>query len=209
MLVPQGGLSEDQIEWIASGKKFFAPVKVLSRIFRGKFIHMLEDLIAREIIQSDFSSLKPQLYKKDWVVYSKKSFAGPAQILSYLGRYTHRVAISNSRIIAHQQGKVAFRWKDYRNGAHWKIMQLDALEFMRRYLLHVLPANFYKIRYYGILSLANRKQKLKQCLVLMKQQHIKTFLKTKGSGNQTNYPIQRTCPLCHIGILMFFALLFP
>lgn len=209
MLVPQGGLSEDQIEWIDSGKKFFAPVKVLSRVFRGKFIHMLEDLIAREVIQSDFSSLKPQLYKKDWVVYSKKSFAGPAQILSYLGRYTHRVAISNSRIIAHQQGKVAFRWKDYRDGAHWKIMQLDTLEFMRRCLLHVLPANFYKIRYYGILSLANRRQKLKHCLMLMKQQHIKTFHKTKESGHQTNYPKQRTCPLCHIGILMFLALLLP
>ena len=88
-------------------------------------------------------------------------------------------------------------------------MQLDTLEFIRRYLLHVLPANLYKIRYYGILSLPNRRQKLKHCLMLMKQQHIKTFHKTKESGHQTNYPKQRTCPLCHIGILMFLALLLP
>jgi hypothetical protein len=209
MLVPQGGLSEDQIEWIPAGKKFFAPVKILSRVFRGKFFNMLEGLVSQDKIQGDLTVLKAQLYKRDWVVYSKKSFAGPGQVLSYLGRYTHRVAISNSRIIAHQQGKVDFHWKDYRNKACWKTMQLDTLEFIRRYLLHVLPANFYKIRYYGILALANRKQKLKHCLVLMRQLHIKTFHKKLGGSHQTNYPGQRTCPLCHIGTLMFFALLPP
>jgi len=209
MLVPAGGLSEDLMEWIPSGKKFFVPVKVLSRVFRGKFMAMLEELTVQGKIKCDLPVLKTQLYKNDWVAYPKKSFAGPGQILSYLGRYTHRVAISNARIIAHQQGKVSFRWKDYRDGHRWKIMQLDTMEFMRRYLLHILPANFYKIRYYGILSLANRKQKLKHCLVLMRQQHIKTFHKTMGGSHQTNPPTHRTCPLCHIGILMFFALLLP
>lgn len=209
MLVPAGGLSEDQIEWIPSGKKFFAPVKVLSRVFRGKFIHMLEDLITREVIQFDFSNLKPQLYKKDWVVYSKKSFAGPGQILSYLGRYTHRVAISNSRIIAHRQGKVTFRWKDYRSNGRWKTMQLDTLEFMRRYLLHVLPNNFYKIRYYGILALANRKEKLKHCCELLEYQYAKLVHRIRKRSKQINPPFRNVCPHCHEGILRFCAILPP
>jgi hypothetical protein len=155
MLVPAGGLSEDSIEWIKTGKKFFVPVKILSRVFRGKFIQQLEKLCMKgEIdIAGNFSALKAELYKKNWVVYSKKTFTGPGQVIKYLGRYTHRVAISNNRIIAHEQDKVAFRWKDYRDHNRWKTMQLDTLEFMRRYLLHVLPVNFYKIRYYGIFSL--------------------------------------------------------
>jgi len=205
MIVPAGGISEDQIEWIASGKKFFAPIKVLSRVFRGKFISMLEDLAAGGMICNDFASLKAQLYKKEWVVYSKKSFAGSGQILNYLGRYTHRVAISNSRIIAHKQDKVAFRWKDYRNGAGWKIMQLDTLEFMRRYLLHVLPSNFYKIRYYGILSLANRKEKLKHCFNLLENQCARLVHRI----SQTYHTFRNVCPHCHEGILRFYAILPP
>jgi hypothetical protein len=207
MLVPAGGISEDLIEWITAGKKFFAPVKVLSRVFRGKFFGMLEDLINRGIIVFDLSSLKAQLYKKDWVVYSKKTFAGPGQVLQYLGRYTHRIAISNARIIDHHNGKVTFRWKDYRNGSLWKIMQLDTLEFMRRFLLHVLPANFYKIRYYGILSLAHRKHMLKHCVSLIVQQHMKIPGKAGNRKPQPEQMLVRVCPICHVGILRFLALL--
>lgn len=209
MLVPAGGLSEDLVEWLPSGKKFFAPVKVLSKVFRGKFISMLEELVNQEIIPFDLAALKPELYKKDWVVYSKKTFAGPGQVLQYLGRYTHRVAISDSRIVAHHQGKVIFRWKDYRDKSQWKLMQLDSLEFMRRFLLHVLPANFYKIRYYGILSLAGRKQKLKYCFDLIRQQNINLFHRIKTEVNMITVNPYKTCPVCHVGVLKFYAFLLP
>jgi hypothetical protein len=210
MLVPAGGLSEDSIEWIKTGKKFFVPVKILSRVFRGKFIQQLEKLCMKgEIdIAGNFSALKAELYKKNWVVYSKKTFAGPGQVIKYLGRYTHRIAISNNRIIAHEQDKVAFRWKDYRDHNRWKTMQLDTLEFMRRYLLHVLPVNFYKIRYYGIFSLSGRKQKLKHCLELIHStfNYWETILAVKRE--QTNI-LLRKCPVCKKGLLRFDSLLLP
>lgn len=207
MLVPSGGISEDQMEWIPSGKKFFAPVKVLSRVFRGKFMSMLENLVYREAIKIDLPAIKSGIYKKDWVVYVKKSFAGPAQILSYLGRYTHRIAISNSRIICHQNGKVYFRWKDYRDKSCWKTMPLDTLEFIRRYLLHVLPNNFYKIRYYGLLALTNRKQMLMHCLFLLRQQHNSFLINDKYPKSSLCQSKYRICPACHQGILKFFALM--
>ena len=208
MLVPAGGLSEDSIEWIKTGKKFFVPVKILSRIFRGKFIQKLGKLhIKKDIdITGNFSSLKTELYKKNWVVYSKKTFAGPGQVIKYLGRYTHRIAISNNRIIAHEQDKVDFLWKDYRDHKRWKTMQLDTLEFMRRYLLHVLPVNFYKIRYYGIFSLAGRKQKLEHCQKLI----LSTFnycRKIPAVKRQQTDIFLRRCPVCKKGLLRFEALL--
>lgn len=207
MLVPAGGLSEDLLEWIPSGKKFFAPVKILSRVFRGKFMNILEEIIARENIHTDIQPLKKQMYKKDWVVYSKKTFAGPSQVLQYLGRYTHRIAISNSGILACEQGKVSFRWKDYRDNNRWKTMQLDTLEFMRRFLLHVLPANFYKIRYYGILALANRKGTLKHCIGLIVHKHAKLINRIWSIERQSTQSLFRICPVCHTGTLKFMALL--
>ena len=210
MLVPAGGLSEDSIEWIKTGNKFFIPVKILSMVFRGKFIHQLEKLHIKKYIDipCNFSSLKAELYNKNWVVYSKKAFAGPGQVIKYLGRYTHRIAISNNRIIAHEQDKVDFLWKDYRDHSRWKTMQLDTLEFMRRYLLHVLPVNFYKIRYYGIFSLAGRKQKLKHCQELIHSSfnYCRKILAVKRK--QTNIYL-RKCPVCKKGILRFEALLLP
>ena len=207
MLVPAGGMSEDNMEWVRSGKKFFAPVKVLSRVFRGKFIQMMEDLMANGKINADLPALKSRLYRKDWVVYSKNSFAGPAQILNYLGRYTHRIAISDSRIVTHQNGKVSFRWKDYRNKACWKTMQLDTLEFMRRFLLHVLPCNFYKIRYYGILSLACRKQTLRLCLPLVHHK-LKSFPSALPLEFNPEMSM-KMCPVCQRGKLKFLKLLLP
>lgn len=210
MLVPSGGLSEDLMEWIPAGKKFFAPVKVLSKVFRGKFISMLEELISSGKIKFDLSAVKNQLYKKDWVVYSKKTFAGPGQVLQYMGRYTHRIAISNTRIISHDLQKVSFRWKDYRDGARWKIMQIDSLEFIRRFLLHVLPSNFYKIRYYGIFSLANRNQKLKYCFYLVQLQNFKKSNTLTAGVNRPIEPLFfKKCPVCHIGTLRFSALVLP
>ena len=148
------------------------------------------------------------MYKKDWVVYSKKTFAGPSQVLQYLGRYTHRIAISNSGILACEQGKVSFRWKDYRDNNRWKTMQLDTLEFMRRFLLHVLPANFYKIRYYGILALAHRKQLLGYCMKLITRQYsMMNKIWASTGGQQSMHPKIRLCPVCHTGTLKFMALL--
>lgn len=208
MLVPAGGMSEDNMEWIHSGKKFFAPVKILSRVFRGKFSSMLESLTADGIINADLPAMKAELYKKDWVVYAKKPFAGPAQIINYLGRYTHRIAISNSRIINHQNNKVLFWWKDYRSKASWKTMQLDTSEFIRRFLLHVLPCNFYKIRYYGILALAHRNQALLNCRTLIQRQK-KWEPPIEIQGSSIPVAITRKCPHCNIGKLAFYKLLLP
>jgi hypothetical protein len=208
MLVPAGGMSEDNMEWIHAGKKFFAPVKILSRVFRGKLFNMLEDLIEKRSILIDLPALKSELYKKDWVVYAKKAFAGPAQIISYLGRYTHRIAISNSRIISHQNDKVSFRWKDYRNKACWKTMQLDTLEFIRRFLLHVLPCNFYKIRYYGIMAMAYRRQNLLQCQALIQLQERSVYTRV-ADRVVTPVSLTRICPKCRVGVLKFYKLVWP
>lgn len=208
MLVPAGGLAGDGMEWVRSNKKFFVPVKVLSKIFRAKFLQLLQESIDKGDIgfTSNFSALKEALYKKNWVVYAKKPFAGPGQVIKYLGRYTHRIAISNSRIIAHKNNKVDFYWKDYRDHNRWKIMQLDTLEFMRRFLLHVLPANFCKIRYYGIFSLAGRKQKLKHCLKLILRK-VKCWQSVLREQKQHAYKFIRKCPVCKIGTLRFDSLL--
>jgi hypothetical protein len=175
MLVPAGGLDADGWQWHNSAKKFFVPVKALSKIFRARFIKLLLEAINEKKLlipegQTLFSNpdeLKKLLYKKDWVVYCKKCFAGPGQAITYLGRYTHRVAISNSRIIKSENNTITFRWKDYRDHNQWKAMELTAGEFIRRFLLHILPRGFYKIRYFGIFAVASRKTKLQQCFYLL------------------------------------------
>lgn len=172
MLVPAGGLSEDEMEWVTSGKKFFLPQKALARIFRGVFIKMLKQCIGDKNIKlpdniSDFDVLNQQLYAKEWNVFIKKPFRGPSAVLTYLGRYTHKVAISNSRLLNFEKGKVSFRYKDNRNHGKQKVMVLDIQEFIRRYLQHILPDNFYKIRYIGILANINIKAKREKCIELI------------------------------------------
>jgi hypothetical protein len=175
MLVPSGGLDTDGWQWCNSAKKFFVPVKALSKIFRAKFMSLLvKAIIEKKLLlphgQNIFSNpdeLKKLLYKKDWVVYCKKCFAGPGQVISYLGRYTHRVAISNSRIIKLENNTVSFSWKDYRDHNRWKVMELTGEEFIRRFLMHILPSGFYKIRYFGIFAAACRKTRLQQCFYLL------------------------------------------
>lgn len=172
MIVPSGGLSHDQMEWIPSHKKFFLPVKVLSNVFRGTLCRFLEKAISAGDISlpddtPDFSFMKDQCYMKNWVVYCQKPFAGPASIIQYLGNYTHRVAISNHRLEAFENGKVTFNYKDYKSGAKQRSITLEVDEFIRRFLQHVLPCGFYKIRYFGILAICNMKSKLDQCLQLI------------------------------------------
>jgi hypothetical protein len=173
-IVPGGGLSLDGLKWVPSRKKFFLPVKVLSRIFRGKFLHHLKALYENAELEfpgmiadlaepTAFQELVKPLYKKEWVVYCKEPFKSPGHVIRYLGRYTHRIAISNQRIISTDNGQVTFRWRDYRDGSKEKVMTLKAEEFIRRFLMHVLPERFVKIRHYGFLSNRNRRTLLAMC----------------------------------------------
>jgi len=171
-IVPSGGLTKLGA-WIESRKKFFIPVKVISRKFRGKLLHLLaSQKLAFFGEQSYLNGHKHFLdflgtcYLKEWVVYCKPPFKSAASVVDYLGRYTHRVAISNSRIENFHNGQVTFKWRDYKDGNRWKAMAVSAFEFIRRFLMHVLPAGFMKIRHYGLLANRDKTKRLALCKVL-------------------------------------------
>ena len=177
-LIPGGGIAPDGKSWIACRPGFFLPVRVLSRMFRGLFLHDLEKAHAADELNffsahrhlqepAAFRRYLAPVRETEWVVYAKRPFAGPAQVLDYVGRYTHRVAISNNRLISIEGDKVRFRWKDYRNGNRQKTMRLQASEFIRRFLIHVLPDGFHRIRYYGFLGNCHRARKLEVCRELL------------------------------------------
>jgi hypothetical protein len=177
-VVPGGGVSSDGGRWISCRPGFFLPVRVLSRVFRrlflahlqrafdcGKlrFFHALENLRER----NRFTSYLAPARKTEWVVYAKRPFAGPEQVLDYVGGYTHRVAISNNRLLAIDNDQIRFQWKDYRNRNQLKTITMSSEEFIRRFLLHVLPNGFRRIRYYGFLGNRNRQEKLDRCRLLL------------------------------------------
>ncbi len=177
-MVPAGGWSEVNGYWKSSGKKFLLPVKVVSRIFRGKLLSGLKALYANNELKFEgeikslqskksFQQLIDALYQKDWVVYCKAPFKNANAIVKYLGNYSHRVAISNERLLSVDESSVTFRYKDYKQKGMRKTMTLEGGEFIRRFLLHVLPKGFCKIRYYGLLSVRHRSGKLKQCMKVM------------------------------------------
>ncbi len=177
-VVPGGGLSDDGCSWISSKKGFLVSVKILAKLFRGKFLDYLKRAFYdhklhfygenKELeIPKHFQKLIDQAYAKKWVVYVKKPFSGPKQVLQYLGKYTHRVAISNHRIIDVKYGRVIFKWRDYKDGNTMKTMSVSVQEFMRRFLLHVIPKRFVKIRFYGLLSNRNKKKMLIKCRELL------------------------------------------
>jgi Putative transposase/Transposase zinc-binding domain len=177
-IVPAGGLSPDGQRWVACKPGFFLPVRVLSRLFRRLFLENLQNAFEAGQLRffSDlagladptaFSTRLAELKRIEWVVFAKPPFGGPKQVLAYLGRYTHRVAIANSRLVSLDQGKVSFRWKDYRNHDKSKLMTLSADEFIRRFLLHVLPDGFHRIRHYGLLANGHRVAKLARCRLLL------------------------------------------
>ena len=162
-VIPAGGLSPDHRQWVRPHYPFFLPVRVLSRVFRGKFLAGLKRLYRSKKLQRagpaatladppQFAKLLRRLHRHDWVVYAKPAFGGPMQVLRYLGRYTHRVAISNHRLLAFDQERVTFRWKDYAHGSKQGKMTLGATEFLRRFFLHVLPKGFVRIRHFGFLA---------------------------------------------------------
>lgn len=174
-IVPGGGLSPDRKTWIGSRPKFFLPVAVLSRLFRGKFLAGLKAAYQSSELKlpeswpgpGSFKALLDQLYRKTFVVYSKPPFGSPEKVLRYLARYTHRVAISNTRLVSLAEGRVRFTYKDYQDEDKVKEMTLPAEEFLRRFLLHILPERFVRIRYYGLLSTRTREEDLALCRELL------------------------------------------
>jgi len=177
-VVPGGGLSPDSQQWISCKPGFFLPVRVLSRLFRRLFLELLrlafdgDELQFFNALEGLNSRVAFERYlgpaaNTEWVVYAKPPFGGPKQVLEYLGRYTHRVAISNNRLLDFSDGDVTFAWKDYRHESRSKTMQLDGGEFIRRFLLHVLPSGFQRIRHYGLLANRYREANLERCRELL------------------------------------------
>jgi hypothetical protein len=216
MLVPAGGVDIDTGQWINSSKKFFLPVKVISAVFKGKFLGGLKQLYQNKQLKllgsikdleskSVFKALLDQLYAKDWVVYTKKTFKSNVQVLRYLGRYTHRIAISNKRIKTYDGQTVTFAWKDYKDNCRQKQMVLEVDEFIRRFLLHVLPYSYHKIRYYGLFSLRNRQQRInnireKMSLPVTEKPYQKLSIGER-IFNMTGIDIS-LCPCCKTGKMM-------
>ena len=177
-VVPGGGIAPQGDRWIACRPGFFLPVRVLSRLFRRLFLERLQQAFRSGRLQfrhtlaplndpDAFARYLQPLRQTEWVVYAKRPFAGPQQVLDYLGRYTHRVAISNHRLLAVDNRQVRFRWRDYRHHRQLKTMTLSAEEFIRRFLLHVLPKDFHRIRHFGFLACRHRQQKLALCRRLL------------------------------------------
>jgi len=216
-VVPGGGLSPDGKQWVACRTGFFLPVRVLSRLFRRLFLDELQRArergrlrfhasLAHLIEPRAFAHLVACVRGKEWVVYAKPPFGGPAQVLDYLGRYTHRVALSNDRLVKIEDGQVTFRWKDYRRDCRPRTMTLAAAEFMRRFLMHVLPTGFQRIRQYGLLSNRKRAVKLAVCrrLLGVAQGEVESKLPTaddQAEDEAVSGESLSRCPLCRRGRL--------
>jgi Putative transposase len=224
-VVPGGGISADGECWVACRPGFFLPVRVLSRLFRRLFLEQLQAAFdagqlhffnAREALQSPaaFALYLAPVRKVDWVVYAKPPFGGPQQVLEYLGLYPHRVAIANHRLIDCVDGKVRFHWKDYRHASRQKVMTLDVDEFIRRFLLHVLPSGFQRIRHYGILANCYRVVKLAHCRQLLTVpapavELPKTALDYRDRYEQLAGKSLRDCPKCGQGHMVCIETFLP
>jgi hypothetical protein len=223
-VVPGGGLALDEQRWVACRPGFFLPVRVLSRLFRRLFLTHLQAAFARGRLHfagvlaplqdpTAFAQALAPLHQMEWVVYAKPPFGGPAQVLEYLGRYTHRVALSNNRLLAIEQGQVSFRWKDYRHHDRQQTMTLDAGEFMRRFLLHVLPAGFHRIRHYGFLGSRIRVVKLARCRQALAMPAVLSPPLPRRDYRDVSEALTgvslRVCPVCQHGEMRRVALLPP
>ena len=204
------------MEWVHAGKKFFLPVKALSKVFRGVCWDLLEKQmddnklkLPADVVTTPI--LKKQLYAKNWNVYTKKSLAGPQSVVQYLGKYTHRVAISNNRLVAVKDGKVTFRWKDYRKNLQKQMMSLDAKEFIGRFMRHVLPSGFCKIRYYGLLATANKSKKQRCFALIIKALHVSLLqgIPAKQVLKIVTGTDPDTCPKCKKGMMISKTILDP
>lgn len=209
VIVPAGGIDELG-RWKNSKKKFFIPVKVLSRKFRGKFLYYLKQEKLEFYgenkylqIKENFEELIAKMYNKEWISYCKPPFRDAKSVIKYLGRYTHRVAISNNRIIKEKNGKITFKYRDYKDNKKEKEMTLEAEEFIRRFLLHILPPRFMKIRHYGLLGNRNKKTKLVICKKLTKTTNFeKQELTTLEILKKTLGVDFNLCPHCKKGHLL-------
>jgi hypothetical protein len=204
-VVPGGGPSLDGTRWVACRPGFFLPVRVLSRLFRRLFLEALRaafeagglGFFGDLAVLADpdaFARRLRELRQVEWVVYAKPPFGGPAQVLAYLGRYTHRVAISNHRLVSVTDHEVAFRWKDYRHRGKTKVMTLDAHEFIRRFLLHTVPDGFHRIRHYGFLANGHRAEKLALCRALLEAPPLEPAAR-QADDAAASRPLDR-CPCC-------------
>jgi len=204
-VVPAGGLSPDHTAWIKPRYPFFLPVKVLGRVFRGKFVSALRRAYSRGELgfhgqlrflahPKAFSSWIRQLFRNDWIVYCKRPFGGPEHVIRYLGAYTHRIAISNGRLVSFSDGKVTFRWRDSAHKNKKRLMSLAVDEFLRRFLLHTLPCGFVRIRHFGFLANRKRAVLLPLCFHLLGSTTEPATDNNQGSpgGNTSLY----NCPLC-------------
>jgi hypothetical protein len=207
-LVTGGALAPDGAYWIPARASFLFPVRALSRVFRGKFLAALQEAYAERTLAfatgtspladpTAFATFMAQLRTTEWVVYAKRPFGGAEQVLEYLGRYTHRVAISNHRLVALTDGTVQFRWKDYADGDRVKVMTLTAEELLRRFLLHVVPARFMRIRHFGLLANRRRTATLTRCRQLLAMPPIST--PDVPDVADALLARLRRCPVCHVG----------
>ena len=218
-VVPAGGLSLDEDRWIAAREQFFLPVRVLSRLFRGKYLAYLRQayqagrlVLAGRLkdlaCSKAWAALLEPLRKIDWVVYAKAPFGSAEQVLGYLARYTHRVAISNRRLLSLKDGQVAFAYKDYRRGRRKRVMRLEAVEFMRRFLLHVLPKGFVRSRHYGFLSNRCRRAKLRLCRRLLGAV-VEPAPEPASAPDALLSEDHALCPACRKGVMPVVAKLPP
>jgi hypothetical protein len=201
-VIPAGGLSLDHTHWVKSQNRFFLPLKVLSRVFRGKFVAGLRQAFQNGRLHfpgtleplaqpKTFAAWLRLLFRKDWVVYAKRPFGGPEYVLQYLGRYTHRVAISNHRLISFTEGKVTFRWRDSAHHNEQKLMTLSLDEFLRRFLWHVLPKGFVRIRNFGFLANRRRATLLPLCFPLLRAEQPSQTDQGSSASNDLWH-----CPKC-------------
>jgi hypothetical protein len=223
-VVPGGGIAPDG-RWKSCRPGFFLPVRVLSRLFRRLFMQYLHEAFYGDKLSffNDLAHLRAPkafrtylrpVFETEWVVYAKPPFGGPERVLEYLGRYTHRVAIANSRLVAYSEGKVAFRWKDYRRDSRHGLMHLDAMEFVRRFLLHVLPAGFQRIRHYGLFANRTRAASLARCRELLAVPAPASDADVVADDYRDRYErltglSLRACPVCRTGTMVCIEALRP
>ena len=213
-IVTGGALAKDTNRWVRPKYRFLFPVRALSQVFRGKYIHFLQQAYRKGELHlaggaKEFESLQAELLKHNWVVYAKPPFKGVKHVIAYLGRYTNKIAISNHRLVNFDGRTVRFRWRDYADGNRQKIMQLDADEFVRRFMLHVLPLRFMRIRHYGLFSNRDRDKKLAQCRALLGQdepQPVEPESAKDMVQRLTGVDVTQ-CPRCKQGTLVQFDIL--
>ena len=221
-VVPGGGIAPDGRCWIACRRQFLLPVKVLSRLFRAKFIAYLQTAFRQGKLgvygelkslgeKRNFAQWLKRLAATEWVVYAKPPFGGPRQVLKYLARYTHRVAISNQRLVSLEDGRVTFRWKNYARASEPATMTLLAEEFIRRFLLHVLPSGFVKVRHFGFLANRGRQDNVRLCRQLLAASSTipSGLVPHDSSTNESAADAVERCPRCKLGSMRIFEILLP